>query len=149
MDNGEELLSEFLEKINRMIKELEELEDFAYDISALYNINKFPEQENLSVQLENLGIAITHETASQISFLKSDIEELSKFISFREKCNEFTDTELAEILDDNLKPKSKKNLLSKFGNAVSMINRVNDVYQSWNKIFNNSSYLKIKKKLRI
>ena len=67
MENSQKIVSEFLDKVFCIEKELNVLENYAYDISQLYNRDRFPEQEKLSNDiLENLIISVTHETASQM-----------------------------------------------------------------------------------
>ena len=150
MKDRQKILNEFLEKIYRIERELDELDHFAYEISQLYNRDIFPEQGKLSAdKFENLMIAATHETASQIGFLRNDIENLAKFIEFSEKYGEFSDNELNEILDEKLPMELKRDLSKRFDNVKNMIVRIDKLRQEWNETFNNIEYSKIKKKLRI
>jgi len=150
MKNRQKILNDFLEKIIRIEKELDELDSFAYDISPLYNGDTFPEQTKLFAdKLENLLIAVTHETASEIGFLRNNIENLVKFIEFREKYQEFSDNELTEILETNLSPEQKRNLSKRFETVKNMIMRIDELKQNWNETFKNKDYSKIKKQLGI
>ena len=150
MKDRQKKLSEFLEKIYRIERELDELDHFAYEISQLYNVEAFPEQEKLSSnEFENLIIAVTHETASQIGFYRNDIENFAKFIEFRERYCEFSDNELSELLDENLSMELKQHISKRFDSIKDMIMRINELKQDWNKSFMNMEYSKIKKRLRI
>ena len=148
MKDRQKILNEFLEKVYRIERELDELDCFAYKLSPHYNTEAFPEQEKLSIELENLMIVITHETASQIGFYRNDIENLVKFIEFREKYCEFSDNELSEILDENLSIELKLHFSKRFDTINDMIVRIDALKQDWNKIFKSMKYSKIKKKLR-
>lgn len=150
MRNRQEVLNEFLEKIFRIERDLDELDSFAYEISSLYNSDTFPEQTKLSAdKLENLMIAVTHETASEIGFLRNEIENLAKFIEFREKYQEFSDNELTEILEQNLSMEQKRNFSKRFDTKENMIMRIEELNQDWNENFENKNYSKIKKRLQI
>lgn len=150
MRNRQKTLKDFLERIYRIERELDALDSFAYEISTLYNGDTFPEQAKLSAdKLENLMIAITHEIASQIGFLRNDIGCIAKFIEFREKYHEFSDSELAEILEQNLSMGQKQNLSKRFNTTENMFMRIDELKQNWNEIFSNKGYSKIKKQLQI
>ena len=150
MKDRQKILSEFLEKIYRIERELDKLDYFAYEISQLYNRDIFPEQEKLSSdKFENLMIAVTHETASQIGFYRNDIENCAKFIEFREEYSEFSDNELSEILDKDLSMELKLRFSKRFDTANDMTVRIDKLKQDWNKTFKSERYSKIKKNLRI
>ena len=150
MTDRQKILSEFLEKIYRIERELDKLDHFAYEISQLYNGDTFPEQEKLSSdKFENLIFAVTHETASHIGFYRKDIEDFAKFIEFREEYSEFSDNELSEILDYNLSMELKLHFSKRFDTANDITVRIDKLKQDWNKTFKSMRYSKIKKKLRI
>jgi hypothetical protein len=149
MKEKEKILKEFINKILCIERELEELENSSYDFFPLYNGRLFSEQEKLAVNMENLALSLTHETATQIGFMRNDLEYLAKFIDFREKYSEFSDTELEEIMDKNLSLTLKKDFLKRFNTAESMIIRINELQQEWNTTFGNQDYIKLKKQLRI
>ena len=144
------MLNEFLEKIVHIETELDRLENFAYDIAQMYNKDIFPEQAQLSTdKLENLIISVTHETASEIGFLRNYIENLAGFIEFREKYREFSDNELAEILETNVSVEQKRNLSHRFVAIKDMIKRIDELKLDWNANFHNRDYSDIKKQLGI
>ena len=143
-------MNEFLDKIVRIETELDRLHSFAYDISQMYNKDIFPEQTHLSSdKLENLIISVTHETASEIGFLRNDIENLAGFIEFREKYREFSDNELAEILETNVPVEQKRNFSHRFYAIKDMIKRIDELKRDWNAHFHNRDYSAIKKQLGI
>lgn len=147
MSKRKQLLDLFTDKISKIEANLEELQDLSDEISKLYNTNSFKEQEKLSAEkLDNLFLAITHKTASQIGFYRFDIELLTKYIKFREKFREFTDEELAIIIDKDLSAKSKQILVQRFASVGELLNRINLLKKEWNKVFNNVEYIKIKRK---
>lgn len=150
MQNRQIQLNELLEKLYQAEKMLDQLEASAYAISENYNSNAFPEQTELAEnQLENLIIAATHETASQIGFYRNNIETLANFISFREKYAIINDEELAKILDENLPIENKKNISKRFDSVQNMQKQLEQLQQDWNQTFQNKSYVKVKKQLRI
>ena len=150
MENRRRILNEFLEKLFKLERELDNLDSFAYDISQLYNLKVFPEQEELSTNtLENLMTVATHEVSSEIGFYRNDIENLTKLIEYREKYNKLTDVELSEILDGNVSIKLKQSLSTRFETVKSMTIYVNRAIQEWNEAFENKNYSKLKKQLRI
>jgi len=150
MSDRQKILSEFLENIYRIEKELNELDRFSEEISLLYNGNSFPEQEKLSSDLyDNFMICVTHETTSQIGFYRNDIENFAKFIEYRERYCEFSDNELSEILDERISMELKQHISKRFDNLKDMILRIDNLKQDWNTTFKNMKYAKIKKKLQI
>lgn len=145
----EKHLNEFVETILRIEKELDSLSNYAYDISALYNKNLFVEQTNLSVEIENLAIAMTHETASQMGFMRNNLVALAHFIEFREKYDCFSDEELEEILDGNISLELKQTIFQCCNSAKNTILQINELQSAWSNYFRNASYSKQKKKLRL
>ena len=149
MENRTEKLNEFIEKIHLIEKELDKLENVASDLSERHNGKAFPEQEKLSVNMENLAITMTHETASQLGFYREDIENLSKFITLRENYNEFSDEDFELILDKDISIEFKKRIMKRFDNSGNMMKRIADLRKDWNIAFKNIGYAKIKNRLRI
>lgn len=69
MKDRQNALDAFLNRLYQLEKALDDLDDFAYELSEQYDRHTFAEQEKLSRDvLENLIIAATHETASQLVF---------------------------------------------------------------------------------
>lgn len=79
----DKVLNKFLEEVDVLIKELDSLESLSYDIGQSYAGSLFEGQETLAVQMENLAIAMTHETASQMNFMRENLTQLNKLIKFR------------------------------------------------------------------
>ncbi len=135
MTAKEGLLKDLLEQIHQFEIRLNGLEHYAYDIAEQHKGSSFPEQEMLSIDLENRLIQLTHEMGSEIGFLKEDIATLSNFIAFRRKYSEFTDEELEELLDKTPSMELKKRLSVKCGGVESMLKRVEELTAEWNKTF--------------
>ncbi|MDR2861152.1 MAG: hypothetical protein LBV07_01175 [Syntrophobacterales bacterium] len=149
MKDRQRTLHEFMEKILLIERELDKLENISYELFELYDGTAFAEQTKLAANMENFVIAMTHETASQLSFYRNDVENLAKFIEFRKQYCEFADNELAEILDGTFTLEQKRNLSSRFDTAEKMFARLNELKQNWNEIFKSCDYVKLKKQLRI
>ena len=150
MTDRQKILDEFLRKIYCITIELGKLDSLAYDISQMYSGNAFPEQTKLSADiLENLMLTVTHDIASEIGLYREDIEMLAKFIEFREKYCEFSDDETSKILDEELPIALKRNFSKRFDAEKNMIARIDRLRQEWNETFENMTYAKLKKKLRI
>ncbi len=141
----EALLSDFSEQIFEIEQELENLADMSYDIGEAYNDSAFSEQEKLSAEMENLAIAMTHEVASQIGFMRVKLNALSDYIRFRETYCQFSDAELGEIIDGDISMSFKMGLYTRLGGSQA----VNGLKSSWNKSFDNLSYAKVKSKLSL
>jgi len=148
MRNRQSSLNTFLEQLYQIEKSLNGLDLLAYSVSREYDGNKFPEQKKLAADtLENLMLAATHETASQIGFLRRDIETLAQLIDFRERYAQFSDQELAQILDGYLSIHAKNAFAKRFESIEKMIAELDSLKQDWNQTFANKSYGQIKKQL--
>lgn len=145
----EALLSDFSEQIFEIEQELESLADMSYDIGEAYNDSAFSEQEKLSADMENLAIAMTHEVASHIGFMRVKLNMLSDYIRFRETYCQFSDAELGEIIDEDISMSFKMDLYTRLGGSQAVNEAVNGLKSSWNKSFDNLSYAKVKSKLSL
>lgn len=145
----EALLSDFSEQIFEIEQELENLADMSYDIGEAYNDSAFSEQEKLTAEMENLAIAMTHEVASQIGFMRVKLNVLSDYIRFRETYCQFSDAELGEIIDEDISMSFKMDLYTRLGGSQAVSEAVHGLKSSWNKSFDNLSYVKVKSKLSL
>jgi hypothetical protein len=143
-----------MNKINELLKELSQLETALDKLSHEYASNyveysgdDFAEQNNLACNLlDNLILAATHETASQIGFYRESIKCLTQFIDFRKNYSQFTDAELSLLIDDELINATKKLELQKKITAETSFTQLSI---DWNHLFQNHSYSKIKQKLKL
>lgn len=145
----EALLSDFSEQIFEIEQELENLADMSYDIGEAYSDNIFSNQERLSADMENLVIAMTHEAATHIGFMRMKINTLSDYIRFREIYFKFSDIELEEIIDGDISMSLKMDLYTRLGGTQAVNEVINDLKTNWNKSFNNLSYAKVKSNLSL
>lgn len=143
----DKVLNKFLEEVDVLIKELDSLESLSYDIGQSYAGSLFEGQETLAVQMENLAIAMTHETASQMNFMRENLTQLNKLIKFRLKYRQFSESELNEILNDNVSMKMKLKLSSRLGSGEIMLQVLNYVREDWHRYFGNIKYNDLKIRL--
>lgn len=143
----EALLSDFLEQVYTIEQELENLADMSYDIGEAYNANQFSDQQNLSADMENLALAMTHGMASQLGFMREQMNMLSNYIRFREVYHQFLDAELEEIIDGEISMNTKIELYTRLGGTQTMNKILASLQSDWNQTFSNVAYTKIKSKV--
>lgn len=144
---NDKILNQFLEDVETVSKELDKLESFSYDIGKAYAGTCFTGQDELAIEMENLALAMTHETATSLSFMKQNLLDLHKLVCFRKKYHQFSESELEEILNDNISIKMKLKLSSRFGGGEIMLQVLNYVREDWRRYFGNIKYNDLKMRL--
>ena len=129
-------------------KQLEHLSHEYSTLYASYTGQAFIEQQQLAEdKLDNLILAATHEAASNIGFMRQDINLLAQFIQFRTQFSQFTDQELSKIIDDSaLTIGEKMQFKTKY---TPNANSIAEIKSTWNALFNQQSYAKMKSKIHI
>ncbi|MCL2148944.1 MAG: hypothetical protein FWH47_06380 [Methanomassiliicoccaceae archaeon] len=144
---------QFLERVLRIERDLGELEGLAYDISRMYGGDAFPEQAKLSADmLENLMIAATHEAASHIGLCRNDIEDLIRYIEFRERHGGLSDGDISKVLEGGVSPSPLEpsgGLSGQPPAEVGAAARDDELVRDWHDAFGGRSYSKVKRQLRI
>jgi hypothetical protein len=140
------MLQKLLESLLEIEIKLENLSREFSDLYKEYSGVDFLEQKELAENfLDNLILATTHEVATEIGFYRHDILELTNFIKFRLAYKEISDDELLEIIDnDFINADFKLKLQKRITKNISIY--INEIKNSWNKQFKNTSYSKIQKK---
>ena len=134
-----------LEGLLQVEKELEVLSSEYAELYKEYAGEEFSGQNKLAEdKLDNLILAVTHETATEIGFYRQRIIELTNFISFRKTLKNFTDEDLEKLIDNPSLPSTEKLQLQK-KTTKSIVVEIEQIKSSWNMLFNNSSYAKIKR----
>ncbi len=128
-------LNEIIKELRSISKRLEKLNSESA-ISQLPDTYDFDDIQVYTVKAENLLLALTHETASQLAFSIIDFELLVKFIEFRSFFYEFNQEELQLIIDsDHLNTAQKRNLTqNKKEKDIAKIRT------TWFKMFKNKSF---------
>jgi hypothetical protein len=142
--NGYRGIDNMLRIALKLADELASLEVFARTLEEGQNLS-FEGKERLTATLENLIIALTHETATQIGFYAQDVEKLVKFIKFREKYAKFSDGELETIADSVLTTFQKSAITKRFDSAKAALSQISAIKKEWNKLCSGADYAKIKK----
>lgn len=139
----------FLDKLLCIMRELEHLGSQFSEAYAYYDGIDFPEQSMLaSDKLDNLILAATHETASEIGFLAQDIKTLVHFIEFRQSYKSFLEDELKEIIDNpSISLSLKQDIASKKmgGDIKATLNIIQEIQRVWNSTFHNQSFQSIRR----
>ena len=118
------------------------------DVYQTYDGELFLEQHQLATnQLDNLVLAATHEAASNLGFMRHNLYGLAQFITFRTQFCHFTDQEIEQILDNPSLSANEKMQLKTKCDAITP--QINEVQSSWQALFKQQSYAKIKTKLQI
>jgi hypothetical protein len=108
----------------------------------------FLEQQDLAAdKLDNLILAATHETASSIGFLRQNINQLTQFIKFRVQFKQFTDQELSQIIDNPALSMAEK--IPLYAKCTPDRSTLMTIQTTWNGLFNQHGYAKIKSVLNI
>lgn len=134
---------ELIEELKKISLKLNTLENEYIELYSEYAGNEFDNQNECAVEIENLILMLTHELSSQLSFGIYDLQRLIKYIDFRKKYNTFSDDELSVLIDKNDLKTSERSALNK--NEFT----IREIKVEWNNIFNNISYKKMKKKLKL
>lgn len=135
----------FIEKLENIIKELDNLSRF--DITSDCYGDDFGGQNEIAASFENLVLVATHETASNLGFMKEDIQLLANYIQFRKKYNYLTEEEFNQIIDNEntnmmLKLEIKKKLNANY------LGIVKNIRIEWSQAFHLLSFSKIKEKIK-
>lgn len=107
------------EQLAQTIKALDALESEFQDVPTLFEGSDFPEQTACAVKMENLFIAATHETATSLSFLRQEMDDLANFIAFRKQHCLFSSSALLEIIDDELSTRDRQRLWHEYDPQAS------------------------------
>jgi hypothetical protein len=128
--------------------QLEQLSRQYASVYETYDGELFLEQHQLAAnQLDNLVLAATHEAASNLGFMRQNLYDLTQFITFRTQFSQFTDQEIEQILDNpSLSATEKMRLKAK---CDAIIPQMNKIQSTWQALFKQQSYAKIKTKLHI
>ncbi|MDR3057766.1 MAG: hypothetical protein LBU84_06455 [Prevotella sp.] len=132
-------IAEFLSKVDNIIKSLDELSGLSDNCIKEFDGTEFDGQSQLAGKLDDLFLIASHETATQLAFIKEDILTLIKFIKFRKGYPQLSETELEQILDtENLELKFKMEIKPKLRDHSIL-----EIKKLWNNTFNNKSFKKI------
>jgi len=135
-------LTDRLEKVESELKSIER--DFE-ELPRFYDGDVFSEQKQLSANLENRLISITHDLATVIDFQRHDIVTLCTFIEFRKKHSWLNDSELEQIIDTEMPSLTiKHGLLNRVSDKKALLHSISEVRNDWNLTFNSKPYKHIK-----
>jgi len=135
-------LDTFLSKIDNIIQQLGQLTSLSDKCIHQYEGSEFEGQEQLVGKLDDLFLIATHEIASQLAFTKEDIIILIRYIDFRKRYPDVSETELKQIVDsENPDIKFKMEIKSKLKNYS-----IQHIKEDWNKTFDNKSFEKVIKR---
>lgn len=134
-------MKSILDKLITIQKTLNLLSKEIDDVTEIYYGNKFDDQQKIASYIENMLLALTHETASTIGFMCQDLEQAVNLFSIREKYSQLTDIDFEEIIDSEIITMSrKKELISKLDNRLATLSTIKE---EWNTLFRNRSYRKV------
>lgn len=132
-------IAEFLSKIDNIIESLDELSGLSDNCIKEFDGTEFDGQSQLAGKLDDLFLIASHETATQLAFVKEDILTLIKFIKFRKGYPQLSEAELEQIIDtENLELKFKMEIKPKLRDHSIL-----EIKELWNNTFNNKSFKKI------
>ena len=140
----------FLDRINKVANELENLSREFTDLYMQYTGSEFENQHYLAAdKLDNSILAVTHEMATTLSFASADIKILTNFIDFRKLYKKLNDQELENIIDNPtislpLKLTISKKLTNR--DTHSLQEQIHDIKHLWNKNFGNKKYKEVRNK---
>lgn len=141
-------MKEFLEKIDMVINILNEMEKNIDDLCSVYCNNKVEGESEIVAHLENTMIAMSHETATGLSFLKQNLLDTIRFIGFKNKYSQLSDSDLLRIVDSpTLTLHDKMELKAKFDSNIHYLESVKSIRNDWNDLFPLKSYEKIRKEI--
>ena len=140
-------LNEYIARLSALESALAALEGLAWDIAETYKGSDFPEQGEWASALENTGIEMTHEAASQIGFCRERFTRLARLIEFRKNYRQFSDAEIGHILDGTLSLKEKSLLAKKCGNVAALLKIMPKMQAHWQQLFGTLSYSRIKREI--
>jgi len=136
---------ELADKLKKIESELKNIEHDFRELPSFYDGDAFSEQKQLSVNLENRLISITHDLATVIDFERHDIVTLCTFIEFRKRHSWLNDSELEQIIDTEMPSLTLKHeLLTRISDKKALLHSIYEVLNDWNSTFNLKSYKHIK-----
>ncbi len=137
-------IEQFITEIKAIKEQLNILENKYAELYRDYEGDEFDTQNKYVTEFENLTLLVTHELSSQISFGVSNLQTLSKLITFRKKHKEFNHEALVSIIDKNINAKEKLEVLK-----TKKTKNIDDIKAEWNRVFKNIGYEKLCEKLRL
>ena len=143
----------FLDRINKVANDLDNLSREFTDLYKQYNGSEFENQHYLAAdKLDNSILAVTHEMATTLSFASADIKILTNFIDFRKLYKKLNDQELENIIDNpTISLQLKLSISKKIANAdaKNSQDQIQGIQHLWNKTFDNKKYMDVRNKLLI
>lgn len=134
-------LDTFLSNIDDIIFQLGKLSSLSDKCLSEFEGQEFEEQERLQGKLDDLFLIATHEIATQLAFTKEEIINVVKYINFRKKYPDLSETELRRIIDcENQDIKFKMEIKSKLNHYT-----IQYIKEEWNRTFENKSFEKVTK----
>lgn len=137
-------------KVDTFVKNLldieTQLEILNRQFTDPYEANIFPNTDLYRQKLAELSHITTHEIATEIGFNRHRIILIAKYIEFCKQFNEFTDDSFLAIIDQDLSIQEKKDLADQItdGDFALFFEKYKQIRKSWNQIFDNKSYAKVK-----
>lgn len=145
MNKANDKTFQFLNRLENIITDLSQLEQLSSSVFDQFKNSRFDGHEQSINKLDDLLLAATHETATQLAFIKQDITTTIHFIEFCEKYKLLSQEDLREIVDgNNLDVKIKLKLKQKL-NSMDYLVVFKSIKMDWFNFFGNKSFDKIKK----
>lgn len=136
-------LTSLMDDLYKIEVQLNTLNSKYADLYQAYSGDTFTDQNLYADKLEDLIHTATHETGSQIGFIREHMGILAKYIDFRKENNDLSETEFETIIDHETVTLSVKMALSKRlknKNDKSVLNRIEIIRSVWDNLFKNRSF---------
>ena len=132
--------------LQKLLEIGEQLELLNRQFTDPYEADILPKTNPYRQKLADLSNITTHEIATEIGIHRHRILLLSKYIEFCEQFNEFSETALASIIDKDISIQDKKELAKQCtnGDFKLFLEKSKQIRKSWNQLFDNQSYTKVK-----
>lgn len=140
----------FVTKLLQLEQSLQALSREFAELPKQFEGTDFSAQNGYATHLENLILAVTHESASTIGLTRNELIITANFIEFRKKHNQFSNSQLLQIIDNNSLSVEQKLALKKqlaTADTTQLLATLAAVKKDWNATFTTKTYQQITSRL--
>lgn len=139
-------LDSFLAKLGQLEAQLHALSHEYAELYQQFSGDEFAEQQAYANYLENLVLTATHESATTLGFTKEALSSLAKLSEFRQAHKQFSNWQLAQIIDNQeLTAPNKLALKSQLAitDTARLLALLTEVRKAWHLKFPTQTYAQV------
>lgn len=139
-------LDSFLAKLGQLEAQLHTLSHEYAELYQQFSGDEFAEQQAYANHLENLVLTATHESATTLGFTREAFSSLAKLMEFRQAHKQFSNWQLAQIIDNQeLTAPNKLALKSQLAitDTARLLALLTEVKEAWHLKFPTQTYAQV------